>query len=57
MTHSNKKKPKSDDLEPKSDFLDKGSYRWLIVFGSFIIYFLADGISLSFGQFCNSFIR
>ena len=49
MTHSNKKKPKSDDLEPKSDFLDKGSYRWLIVFGSFIIYFLADGISLSFG--------
>ncbi len=40
MKNLNKQEKKANSL---------GAYRWLIVFGSFIIYFLADGISLSFG--------
>jgi len=36
---------------------EKDIYKWLIVLGSFIIYFLADGISLSFGIFTREFIE
>lgn len=31
-------------------------FKWLIVFGSFLVYFIADGVSLSFGIFSREFI-
>jgi MFS transporter, MCT family, solute carrier family 16 (monocarboxylic acid transporters), member 12 len=31
-------------------------FRWLIVLGSFLVYFIADGVSLSFGIFTREFI-
>ncbi len=34
----------------------KSIFKWLIVLGSFIIYFIADGVSLSFGIFTREFI-
>lgn len=32
-------------------------FKWLIVLGSFIVYFIADGVSLSFGIFTREFIN
>ena len=32
-------------------------FKWLIVIGSFIVYFIADGVSLSFGIFTREFIN
>jgi len=34
----------------------KNIFKWLIVFGSFLVYFIADGVSLSFGIFTREFI-
>jgi MCP family monocarboxylic acid transporter-like MFS transporter 12 len=34
----------------------KNICKWLIVFGSFLVYFIADGVSLSFGIFTREFI-
>jgi MCP family monocarboxylic acid transporter-like MFS transporter 12 len=39
------------------EFEQETIYKWLIVLGSFIVYFIADGVSLSFGIFTREFIN
>jgi hypothetical protein len=49
--------PSKTTIKPKNRLNKDELYKWFIVLGSFIIYFLADGISLSFGIFTREFIE
>jgi MFS family permease len=41
----------------KRELTQENLYKVLIILGSFIIYFIADGFSLSFGLFCVEFVK
>jgi len=56
MTHGAPSKKKSEDADDDVIPPPDGGWGWMVVFGSFMIHIVADGITYSFGIFMVEFI-